>query len=129
MYIVVTMMNILNHLSMHPERILMLRSAEWQWCIYFFFDMNDRIGSSIFPVRQEISFSEQPKRAGHPLQKQLSIKDTVQQHFSQILKNDSINVTDNTTITETLMMSSNSSVMIDTSRKCSDKHLRWYMRD
>ena len=42
----------------------------------------------------------------HPiLEKQRSVQDTIQRHFSQILKNDSITVTDQTSMTETLMTS------------------------
>ena len=37
------------------------------------------------------------------LQTQQSVQDTIQRHFSQILKNDSITVTDNTSITETIL--------------------------
>lgn len=47
------------------------------------------------------------------LQTQLSAQDTVQRHFSQILKNDSITVTDQTSTTETWMKRENS----QTSRK------------
>jgi hypothetical protein len=49
--------------------------------------------------------NEQPKAV---FQKQLSIQDTIQKHFSEILKNDSITVRDETSITETLMMKENS---------------------
>lgn len=49
------------------------------------------------------------------LQTQLSAQDTVQRHFSQILKNDSITVTDQTSTTETWMKRENS----QTSRKLS----------
>ncbi|CAF4524002.1 unnamed protein product, partial [Rotaria sp. Silwood2] len=53
--------------------------------------------------------------SSNKLQKQLSVQDTIQRHFSQILKNDSITVTDNTTITETLLMRENNSTVINTS--------------
>jgi hypothetical protein len=51
------------------------------------------------------------------LQKQLSVQDTIQRHFSQILKNDSITVTDNTSITETLLMRENHATVPNTSSK------------
>lgn len=41
------------------------------------------------------------------LQRQRSVQDTIQRHFSQILKNDSITVTDQTSMTETLMKQEN----------------------
>ena len=47
------------------------------------------------------------------LQTQLSAQDTIRRHFSQILKNDSITVTDQTSTTETWMKRENS----QTSRK------------
>jgi hypothetical protein len=47
--------------------------------------------------------------SSHKLQTQLSVQDTIQRHFCQILKNDSLTVTDNTSITETLLMRENSS--------------------
>jgi hypothetical protein len=43
------------------------------------------------------------------LQTQLSVQDTIQRHFCQILKNDSLTVTDNTSLTETILMRENSS--------------------
>nr|CAG4643270.1 EOG090X07NG [Ilyocryptus agilis] len=43
------------------------------------------------------------------LQTQLSVQDTIQRHFCQILKNDSLTVTDQTSITETLLMRETSS--------------------
>lgn len=55
------------------------------------------------------------------LQKQLSVQDTIQRHFSQILKNDSITVTDNTSITETLLMRENNTSMTNTISKLSHK--------
>ena len=45
----------------------------------------------------------------HKLQTQLSVQDTVQRHFCQILKNNSLTVTDKTTMTEKLLMRENSS--------------------
>ncbi|CAF1369053.1 unnamed protein product [Adineta ricciae] len=50
------------------------------------------------------SSDEQSKFSSNNYQKQLSVQDTIQRHFSQMLKNDFITVTDNTTITETLLM-------------------------
>ncbi len=49
--------------------------------------------------------------SSNKLQKQLSVQDTIQKHFSQILKNDSITVTDNTSITETLLMRENTNTL------------------
>ncbi|UJR31585.1 hypothetical protein I4U23_019072 [Adineta vaga] len=46
------------------------------------------------------------------LQTQRSVQDTIQRHFCQILKNDSLTVTDNTSMTETLLMRENSSTGI-----------------
>ncbi|CAF5139333.1 unnamed protein product, partial [Rotaria magnacalcarata] len=57
---------------------------------------------------------EQQISPSNKLQKQLSVQDTIQRHFSQILKNDSITVTDNTTITETLLMRETNSAVVDT---------------
>jgi hypothetical protein len=51
----------------------------------------------------------------HKLQTQLSVQDTIQRHFCQILKNDSLTVTDNTSITETILMRENSSSGVTTS--------------
>lgn len=51
--------------------------------------------------------SQSPPSA-NKLQTQLSVQDTIQRHFCQILKNDSLTVTDNTSITETLLMRENS---------------------
>ncbi len=65
--------------------------------------------------------NEQPKTI---FQKQLSVQDTIQKHFSQILKNDSIIVTDNTSITETLMMKENP----NTSRKYNNQELTSVLR-
>ncbi|UJR15093.1 hypothetical protein I4U23_002060 [Adineta vaga] len=53
--------------------------------------------------------NEQENLSSNNYQKQLSVQDTIQRHFSQILKNDSITVTDNTTMTETLLMREKSS--------------------
>ncbi|CAF3578460.1 unnamed protein product [Rotaria socialis] len=50
-----------------------------------------------------------PPSSVNKLQTQLSVQDTIQRHFCQILKNDSLTVTDNTSITETLLMRENSS--------------------
>jgi len=55
------------------------------------------------------SADEQQVPSSHKLQTQLSVQDTIQRHFCQILKNDSLTVTDNTSITETLLMRENSS--------------------
>jgi hypothetical protein len=55
------------------------------------------------------SADEQLVPSPHKLQTQLSVQDTIQRHFSLILKNDSLTVTDNTTITETILMRENSS--------------------
>ncbi len=52
--------------------------------------------------------------SAHKLQKQLSVQDTIQRHFCQILKNDSLTVTDNTSITETILMRENSSSVATT---------------
>lgn len=52
---------------------------------------------------------EQQTSSPHKLQTQLSVQDTIQRHFCQILKNDSLTVTDNTSITETILMRENSS--------------------
>ncbi|CAF1076841.1 unnamed protein product [Adineta steineri] len=48
------------------------------------------------------------------IQKQLSVQDTIQRHFSEILKNASITVTDNTTMTETLLMRENKPMAVNT---------------
>jgi hypothetical protein len=58
----------------------------------------------------------------HPIssntfQKQLSVQDKIKINFSKILKNDSITVTDNTSMTETLLMRDNKSAAVTTSRK------------
>jgi len=55
------------------------------------------------PDEQQTNLSPQK------LQTQLSVQDTIQRHFCQILKNDSLTVTDNTTLTETILMRENSS--------------------
>jgi hypothetical protein len=55
-----------------------------------------------------------PPPSAHKLQKQLSVQDTIQRHFCQILKNDSLTVTDNTSITETILMRENSSSVATT---------------
>ncbi|CAF1400332.1 unnamed protein product [Adineta steineri] len=55
------------------------------------------------------SADEQQVPTSHKFQTQLSVQDTIQRHFCQILKNDSLTVTDNTSITETLLMRENSS--------------------
>jgi hypothetical protein len=52
---------------------------------------------------------EQTISSPQKLQTQLSVQDTIQRHFCQILKNDSLTVTDNTSITETILMRENSS--------------------
>ncbi|CAF0774793.1 unnamed protein product [Adineta ricciae] len=52
---------------------------------------------------------QQVPSSAQKLQTQLSVQDTIQRHFCQILKNDSLTVTDNTSITETLLMRENSS--------------------
>jgi hypothetical protein len=57
---------------------------------------------------QQIS-SSSPLPSSHKLQTQLSVQDTIQRHFCQILKNDSLTVTDNTSLTETILMRENSS--------------------
>jgi hypothetical protein len=44
-----------------------------------------------------------PPPSAHKLQKQLSVQDTIQRHFCQILKNDSLTVTDNTSITLSML--------------------------
>ncbi len=49
--------------------------------------------------------------SANKFQKQLSVQNTIQRHFSQILKNDSITVTDNTSITETLLMRENTNTL------------------
>ena len=49
-----------------------------------------------------------PSSSSHKLQTQLSAQDTIQRHFCQILKNDSLTVTDNTSLTETILMRENS---------------------
>jgi len=60
---------------------------------------------------------EQQISSSDKLKKQLSVQDTIQRHFSQILKNDSITVTDNTSMTETLLMRENKSAAANTLRK------------
>lgn len=61
------------------------------------------------------SADEQPRQPSPPLsasqklQTQLSVQDTIQRHFCQILKNDSLTVTDKTSITETILMRENGS--------------------
>ena len=61
------------------------------------------------------SADEQPRQSSPPLsasqklQTQLSVQDTIQRHFCQILKNDSLTVTDKTSITETILMRENGS--------------------
>ena len=42
------------------------------------------------------------------MEKQLSVQHSIQRHFSQILKNSSITVTDQTKLTETLLMQADS---------------------
>ncbi|CAF1168766.1 unnamed protein product [Rotaria sordida] len=62
------------------------------------------------------TIDEQQILSSNKFQKQLSVQDTIQRHFSQILKNDSMTVTDNTSITETLLMrENNSAAVINTS--------------
>ncbi|CAF2757119.1 unnamed protein product [Rotaria sp. Silwood2] len=63
---------------------------------------------------QQISSSSPSTPSKHKLQTQLSVQDTIQRHFCQILKNDSLTVTDNTSITETLLMRENSSSAVAT---------------
>lgn len=55
------------------------------------------------------SDEQQTNLSPQKLQTQLSVQDTIQRHFCQILKNDSLTVTDNTTLTETILMRENSS--------------------
>ena len=55
------------------------------------------------------SSDDQTNFSPQKLQTQLSVQDTIQRHFCQILKNDSLTVTDNTTLTETILMRENSS--------------------
>ncbi|CAF1603366.1 unnamed protein product [Rotaria sp. Silwood1] len=57
---------------------------------------------------------QQTTLSTNKLQTQLSVQDTIQRHFCQILKNDSLTVTDNTSITETLLMRENSSSTLTT---------------
>lgn len=64
------------------------------------------------------STDEQSNLALNNYQKQLSVQDTIQRHFSQMLKNDSITVTDNTTITETLLMRGKNSNNVHALSKC-----------
>ncbi|CAF3816009.1 unnamed protein product, partial [Rotaria sp. Silwood1] len=59
------------------------------------------------------TIDEQQISSTNIFQKQLSIQDTIQKHFSTILKNDSITVTDNTSITETILMRENNSTIIN----------------
>ena len=66
---------------------------------------------------------EQEILSTNKFQKQLSVQDTIQRHFSQILKNDSITVTDNTSMTETLLMRDNNSAAVTTSRKRLDGYV------
>ena len=58
---------------------------------------------------------EQEVSPPQKLQTQLSVQDTIQRHFCQILKNDSLTVTDNTSITETILMRESSSSGVITS--------------
>ncbi|CAF1237805.1 unnamed protein product [Rotaria sp. Silwood1] len=60
------------------------------------------------------SDEQQTSLSTNKLQTQLSVQDTIQRHFCQILKNDSLTVTDNTSITETLLMRENSSSTLTT---------------
>lgn len=60
-------------------------------------------------------FDEQEISPSQKLQTQLSVQDTIQRHFCQILKNDSLTVTDNTSITETILMRESSSSGVITS--------------
>ncbi len=55
--------------------------------------------------------NEQEILSTNKFQKQLSVQDTIQRHFSQILKNDSIIVTDQTSMTETLLMKEDSKTL------------------
>ncbi len=67
--------------------------------------------SQIIANLTEENTDEQQTYPSNKFQKQLSVQDTIQRHFSQILKNDSITVTDNTSITETLLMRENTSTL------------------
>ena len=60
---------------------------------------------------------EQEISSPQKLQTQLSVQDTIQRHFCQILKNDSLTVTDNTSITETILMRENSTSATITSSR------------
>ena len=55
------------------------------------------------------STTDEQTSPAQKLQTQLSVQDTIQRHFCQILKNDSLTVTDQTSITETLLMRETSS--------------------
>jgi hypothetical protein len=70
--------------------------------LYHFILVNNNNTSTKKQIVADIN--EQPKTI---FQKQLSVQDTIQKHFSEILKNESITVRDDTFITETLMMKEN----------------------
>jgi len=65
-----------------------------------------KIAADLTPTLDESTASPAQK-----LQTQLSVQDTIQRHFCQILKNDSLTVTDQTSITETLLMRETSSTI------------------
>lgn len=69
-----------------------------------------KIAANLTPAVDEPTASP-----AHKLQTQLSVQDTIQRHFCQILKNDSLTVTDQTSITETLLMRETSSTISESS--------------
>lgn len=101
----------------------------WPGCFFFIsvrdgtFTQEKRRNSSkiIANLTPQTSDEQQQVVPTSKLQKQLSVQDTIQRHFSQILKNDSITVTDNTSITETLLMRENNTSMTNTISKLSHK--------
>jgi transposase-like protein len=101
----------------------MLRSTEWQKKKRLNFSKKSNIilgdnktrikknSSQIIANLTKENTDQQQIFSANKFQKQLSVQNTIQRHFSQILKNDSITVTDNTSITETLLMRENTNTL------------------